>query len=219
MNLLDPLTQFLFDAAASPVTYLILAGMIIGDALIPMIPSESLVIGLASILTHQSPWLLAVLWIVTFIAAWAGDNVAYTIGRSRWLRDNRFTRQPQVKAVFDWSREMLQRRGGTIIIVGRFIPVARIAINMMSGAVSFGRRRFMLIVVVSSGLWSTYNVLIGAFAGNWFESNPILGIVIAIAIGMVLGPSVDWLLRNTVLRGMVSAKEAQRRAGGGESEV
>lgn len=216
MNFLDQLTQFLYDAAAAPLTYLILAGLIIGDAVVPMLPSESLVVGLASVLVHEQAAFLVVVWVVAFAAAWVGDNIAYTIGQTRLLSENRFTRQPQVKAVFDWSREMLEKRGSTIIIVGRFIPVARIAINMMSGAVHFGRRRFMLIVLISSGLWATYNVLIGAFAGAWFQQNPILGMGVAIVLGMILGPLVDWILRKTILRGSVSAKEAQRRAAAAE---
>jgi membrane-associated protein len=213
---MDQLTQFLYDAAVSPIAYLILGGLIIGDAVLPLLPSESLVVGLASVLVHEQAAFLLVLWVVSFAAAWIGDNIAYAIGQTKLLSDNRFTRQPQVRAVFDWSREMLEKRGSTIIVVGRFIPVARIAINMMSGAVRFGRGRFMGIVVISSGLWATYNVLIGAFAGHWFQEHPLLGMVVAIGLGMILGPVVDWILRKTVLRGTESAKAAQRRAAASE---
>lgn len=215
---MNQLTEFLLDAATSPITFLILAGLIIGDAVIPMLPSESIVVGLSSILVHDHPELLVVLALVAFAAAWVGDNIAYTIGTTHLVRDNRFTRQRQIKAVLDWSREMLYRRGSTIIIVGRFIPIARIAINLMAGAVGFGRKRFMLVVLISSALWSIYNVVIGAFAGQWFQANPILGMAVAIVLGMVLGPAVDWVLRKTILRGSESAKAAQRRAVAESSE-
>lgn len=212
MNLMDQLVQFLYGAAVSPIAYLVLAVLIIGDAVLPILPSESLVIGMSSVLVHTRPWFLLLVWAVSLCAAWVGDNLAYSLGRTRLLSENRFTRRPRVKAVLDWSRDMLERRGSTIIIVGRFIPVARIAVNMMAGAAGFGRRRFMTIVFISSGLWASYSVVIGALAGQWFHEHPILGVVIAVAFGMILGPAVDWVLRKTFLRGAVSAKDAQRRA-------
>lgn len=219
MEFLDQLTALIYNGATAPVTYLILAALIVGDALVPMLPSESLVIGLGSILVHERPAVLVALWLVTFAAAWVGDNLAYSVGQTRFISENRFMQRRRVQAVFAWARGQLERRGSTIIIVGRFIPVARIAINVTSGAVHFGRRRFMVITLVSSALWTIYAVVIGAFAGSWFESHPILGIVVAIAVGMVLGPLVDWILRHTVLRGTISAREAQRRAEHSEALV
>lgn len=198
--MLQQITDFILGAATSVWGYLGLVPFIIVDAVFPIVPSESLVISMASLLVHDHSGLLVVLFLVAASAAWVGDNIAYSIGASPLLHDNRLLRRPRVHRSFEWARKELFARGATLIIVGRFIPGVRIAINMMCGIVGYPRRRYMEIVSVSSSVWAAYCVLVGSLAGRWFEEHQLLGIVVAIAAGMVLGPIIDWLLRRTVLR-------------------
>ncbi len=201
--MLQQITEFILGATTSLWAYALLVLLIIGDAVIPAVPSESVVISMASVLVHSQPALLVVLFLVAAGGAWCGDNIAYSIGRSRWLSGSALWRRPKIAAGVDWAREELFRRGATFIIVGRFIPGVRIVINLVCGLVGYSRRRFMEVVVASSSLWALYCVLIGSLAGAWFRDNPLIGIAIAIVAGMVLGPLVDWLLRRTVLRAPV----------------
>ncbi|QGF24653.1 DedA family protein [Raineyella fluvialis] len=205
--MLHQITEFILGATTSVWAYLLLVVLILGDALVPVVPSESIVISMASLLVHAHPWLLVVLLLVTALSAWCGDNIAYSIGRSRWLAGSALWRRPRLARAVNWARAELFRRGATFIIVGRFIPGVRIAINLVCGVVGYSRRRYMEVVVVSSSLWALYCVLVGALAGAWFKSNPLIGIVVAIGAGMVLGPLVDWLLRRTILRGPVASAE------------
>jgi membrane protein DedA with SNARE-associated domain len=71
---------------------------------------------------------------------------------------------------------------------------------MMCGIVRYPRRRYMEIVAFSSSIWALYCVLVGSLAGRWFEEHQFLGILVAIGAGMVLGPTIDWVLRRTLLR-------------------
>lgn len=199
--MLQHITDFVLGASTSLWGYLALVPLIIGDALIPVVPSESVVISMASLLVHDHRGLLVVLFLVAGAAAWCGDNIAYALGRSRWLHDNRLLRRPRIAPALAWAHRELVARGATLIIVGRFIPGVRIAINVVCGVAGYPRVRYLKVVVVSSGLWALYCVLVGALAGAWFESHQVLGIGVAIAAGMVLGPVIDWLLRRTVLRG------------------
>ncbi|WOP18188.1 DedA family protein [Raineyella sp. LH-20] len=199
--MLHQLTEFILGATTSVWAYALLAVLIIGDALIPAVPSESVVISMASLLVHEHPWLLPLLFLVSAGAAWCGDNIAYSVGRSRWLSGSSLWQRPRIAGPFAWTRDELFRRGATFIIVGRFIPGVRIVINLVCGVVGYSRRRYMRVVVVSSSLWALYCVLIGSLAGAWFADNPLIGILVAIAAGMVLGPIIDWMLRRTVLRG------------------
>lgn len=198
--MLQQITDFILGAATSVWGYLALVPFIITDAVIPIVPSESIVISMASLLVHQHTGLLVVLFLVSASAAWVGDNIAYSIGASRFLHGNRVLQRPRIHRSFEWARRELFARGATLIIVGRFIPGVRIAINMMCGIVGYPRRRYMEIVSVSSSIWALYCVLVGSLAGRWFEEHQLWGIVVAIAAGMVLGPMIDWLLRRTVLR-------------------
>ena len=198
--MLHQITDFILGAATSVWGYLVLVPFIIVDAVIPIVPSESIVISMAALLVHGNRGLLVVLFLVSASAAWCGDNIAYSIGHSRVLHNHRLLRLPKVARAFEWSRKELFARGDTLIIVGRFIPGVRIAINMMCGVVGYPRRRYMQIVAFSSSIWALYCVVVGSLAGAWFEQHPLLGIAVAIAAGVVLGPMIDWVLRRTLLR-------------------
>lgn len=213
--MLHQITEFILGAATSVWGYLALVPFIITDAVIPIVPSESIVISMSSLLVHDHRGLLVVLFLVSAAAAWVGDNIAYTIGRTRLLHGNRLLQRPKVHKSFEWARKELFARGAAVIIVGRFIPGVRIAINIMCGVVEFPRKRYMEIVSVSSSLWALYSVLVGALAGSWFEEHQLLGIVVAIAAGMVLGPVIDWGLRKTFLRGTPTVAPTE---GSGEEE-
>ena len=193
------LTDTMLAAATSPWVYPVLVGFILIDAVIPIVPSESLVVALASLLIHQEPWLLIVLGVVSAAAAWVGDNLAYTIGRTAWLQAFAAA-GPRRERLFGWAREQLFRRGATLIIVGRFIPGARIAINMACGTVGFSQVRFRQMVAISSTLWAGWGVGIGALAGAWFAEHHLLGMTVAIVVGIALGTGIDALLRRIVLR-------------------
>lgn len=195
------LSDFILAASTSGWSYLGLAMFIILDAVVPIFPSESLVISMASVLVHDHRNLLVLLFLVSAAAAWVGDNIAFAIGRSRWLRRNLLLERPKLAAAFGWARRELVARGATVIIVGRFIPGVRIAINMVCGIVGYPRRRFMMVVTVSASLWSLYSVVVGMVAGNWFDEHKLLGVLVAVAVGIILGPVIDWALRKTVFRG------------------
>lgn len=211
--MLQQITDFILGAATSFWGYLALVPFIVADAVVPIVPSESIVISMASLLVHDHRGLLVVLFLVSAVSAWIGDNIAYTIGSTRWLHGNRLLQRPRLHRSFEWARRELLARGATVIIIGRFIPGVRIAINVMCGVVGFPRKRFMEIVSVSSSLWALYCVLVGALAGRWFEEHQLLGIVVAIGAGMLLGPVIDWALRRTFLRGAPTVEEVDMSGG------
>ncbi len=183
---------------------MILALLIIIDAVFPAVPSESIVISLSAIyITANWIW-IPLLFVISVAAAWLGDNIAYQIGTWEKLQDNALVKRPKIAKALEWSKDQLEERGATIIIVGRFIPGVRIAINVMCGVLKFPRRRYFGIVLASSSVWATYSCVIGAVAGAWFEEHKLVGVMVAVCLGVVLGPLVDWILRKTVLRGTSS---------------
>ncbi|XAS68007.1 DedA family protein [Micrococcaceae bacterium Sec5.7] len=191
---MQAINDFILAAAGQPwVLFLVLASCII-DGFFPPIPSESVVVGLAAVSATAdvpNPWLLI---LVAALGAFSGDNIAYLIGRrvgtGRW----RWMRGPRMQKAFDWAGRELRKRPASLILVARFVPIGRVAVNLTAGATGYAHMRFVGLTVLSASLWAGYSVGIGLFFGQWFESNHLLGAAIAIVCAIVLGIIVDLVI-------------------------
>jgi membrane protein DedA with SNARE-associated domain len=92
-----------------------------------------------------------------------------------------------------------------LILVARFIPIGRVAVNLTAGVTHYPHLRFVGLTVLSATLWAGYSVGIGLFFGQWFESNHFLGAVIAIVCAVGLGILVDLIINR--VRGKVPVVE------------
>lgn len=203
MHLFDALTEWLLVASASPIALLVVFVCTVIDSFFPPIPSESLVVSLASLSVSSGSPSLLVLGGVAATAAIVGDNLAYMIGRGIGTSRLRVLQRPRIVAALERARVGLRHRGAMVIVTGRFIPVGRVAINMAAGATGYPRRAFVGLSIVAGCLWAGYSLGIGVLAGQWVEDNPLLGTVIAIVGAMIIG----WLIES--VRGLV----VRRRAG------
>lgn len=190
----DAINAFIEAHSDEPWALLVIGVCTVIDGIFPPIPSESLVVGLAAISasTGMPPWWGLVL--VAAAAAWIGDNLAYLVGRAigtRWLT----RRFPRLLRALDRAEHQLEKRGAMIIIVARFIPGGRVAVNLTCGASGFVQRRFMVLTVISAVSWAAYSVGLGTVAGAWLHDNPILAATIGIAMAVVLGIGVDQVLQ------------------------
>jgi membrane protein DedA with SNARE-associated domain len=173
----------------SPQAYLILLGVCAGDAVLPALPSESAVIlaGILCVVGDLSlQWVLA----VAALGAFIGDNTSYAIGR--------FVGQPVRRRFFDgergrsaveWARGQLKRRGGTLVLVARFIPGGRTATTFTCGLTHFSWPRFAAFAALAAVLWALYGGLLGYFGGRMFHDRPWLALLVAfgIAFGLTIG--------------------------------
>ena len=171
------------------------------DGLLPPVPSESVVITLAAFgAASGSPHLFA-LGVVAAAGAFIGDNLTFGVARRSGLAGLRSSSRPKVRQSFLRAESELDRRGGLAIVVARYIPVGRVAVNVTAGAGTFSHRRFVLLSALAATSWAAYSVGIGALAGHWVEQNPLLGAVGGIALAGGLGLVVD-----RVLQGVKSAR-------------
>ncbi|WP_404384960.1 DedA family protein [Knoellia locipacati] len=165
------------------------------DALLPPVPSESVVITLAAFgAASGSPHLFA-LGVVAAAGAFIGDNLTFGVARRSGLAGLRSSSRPKVRESFLRAESELDRRGGLAIVVARYIPVGRVAVNVTAGAGTFSHRRFVLLTALAATSWAAYSVGIGALAGHWVEQNPLLGAVGGIALAGGLGLVVDRVLQ------------------------
>jgi membrane protein DedA with SNARE-associated domain len=189
---MQAINDFILAAAGQPwVLFLVLACCII-DGFFPPIPSESVVVGLAAVAATAQIPNPALLVATAAAGAFLGDNMAYLIGRrtgtSRW----RWMRGPRMQNAFLWAGRELRKRPASLILVARFVPIGRVAVNLTAGGTHYPRPRFVGLTVLSATLWAGYSVAIGLFFGQWFEHNHLLGAVIAILGAIVLGVLVDF---------------------------
>lgn len=191
---MQAINDFILAAAGQPwVLFLVLACCVI-DGFFPPIPSESVVVGLSAVSGSggmPNVWLLG---LMAAIGAFSGDNIAYLIGRRIGVQRWRWMRTQRMQGAFRWAGKELRRRAASLIMVARFIPIGRVAVNLTAGATHFPHRRFVAFTAMSAVLWASYSVVLGYFFGVWFEHNHLLGAVIAIVVAVILGVIIDRII-------------------------
>ena len=164
------------------------------DGVLPPLPSEGVLIGLAAVgaSTGTPHWLA--LFVAAAAGAWVGDNLAYLLGRHASL-DRLLERSGPGRRALAWARRHLDRRGAVIIVVGRWVPVGRAAVNLTAGATRYPQRRFMLFSFFSGVTWAAWSVGVGTLAGHWVQDNPLLAAVIGVGVALLVAFVIERLAR------------------------
>lgn len=185
------MTEMLLAAAGQPWIYAAVALACLVDGFFPPIPSESLVVGLASLGASQGGHGLWLLLAAAVVGAFAGDNLAYLLGRGMGTARFKWMRRPLMQRAFGKAGRELTLRPVSMLLVARFVPVARVAVNLTAGATGYRYGRFAAVSALSATLWGAYSVGIGALAGAWLRDYPVWGLVIAIVVAGALGLAID----------------------------
>lgn len=189
MRFYDAIQDAIVSHAGEWWTYLVTALLCWLDGFFPPLPSESIVIAMASLSsTHGGPVQLWLLIIMAMAGAWAGDNTAYWIGRKIPLE--KIFRGERGGKMLAKAHHLIHHKGPEVLLSGRFIPGYRIAINMVAGYVRLPYRRFMVIDFFATCLWAAFSVGIGLVAGSLFHDRPLLGIIVGVTLGLLVG----WLI-------------------------
>jgi len=185
------INDFILAAAGQPWVLILVFVCCVVDGFFPPVPSESVVVGLAAVAATAgipNPVLLAA---TAAAGAFLGDNIAYLIGRGAGTRRWAWMRGHRMQRAFRWAGTELRKRPASLILVARFVPIGRVAVNLTAGATNFPRSRFVGMTVLSALLWAAYSVAIGIFFGQWFEENHLLGVIVAVICAIGLGILVD----------------------------
>jgi len=134
---------------------------------------------------------LALIMVAAAAGAFVGDQVAYAIGQRIDVRRLPLLRQGRGRRTLLWAEQSLIRRGPSFILAARFIPVARVAVNVAAGALGYPRRRFMGLAAIGSVAWAGYSAIVGIGAGAWFMGHPVGAVVLGVGGGLLIGVLLD----------------------------
>ncbi len=208
-GLIDGLNAAALDLAGSPWVLVAIFALSAIDGFFPPVPAESVIVALAAISVSSAAGepSLVLLGVAAAVGALLGDNIAFYIGRAVGVERFDPEHRPRLARTVAWARRELDHRATMLILVGRHIPVGRIAVNMTAGATGFPHRRFLPISAIAGAIWATYAVLIGVLAGAWIEENPLVGALLAIAVASLLGYAVDRVVERRRSRRATAAPE------------
>ncbi|HEY5320656.1 MAG TPA: VTT domain-containing protein [Galbitalea sp.] len=198
-------TDFLLLMAASPWSYVVLAVLLIVDGFFPFVPGETLVVAMSVLSTTDHGPNLWIVLVTAIVSTTIGDAVAFVVGRRIGLTRWRWMRRPRIAKAFAWAGRSLNRRPAMLMLTAKFVPVGRVAVTMTAGATRFPVRRYIALAATASIIYTSYHVVVGFMAGTWLASNPVLGILAAIACVIVLGFLIDVGIR-------LVARSADRRS-------
>jgi membrane-associated protein len=182
----DAITELVEGAMGSPWVYVALCAFAAIDAFFPIVPSESLVVTAGVFAASGEPNLAGVI-VVAALGAFAGDHISYMFGRTAGGKVLRRAQPGSRKAAaFERGGKLLADRGGTILIVCRYIPGARTAVTLTAGAVRYPLRSFSFFDGIAASSWAAYSALIGYIGGAAFEDAPFKGLALGLGIALTV---------------------------------
>lgn len=193
MTVFDQLTDAL---SASSWAYALIFAVVAGDAVLPLLPGETIVVT-GGVLATSGDLNPVFVFLAAAVGAFTGDSACYWIGRKLGTRAaERFLRGERGKRTLDWAQNALERRGKTLIAVARFVPGGRTAVALTAGTTEYRWRTYALADVVGVSIWSAYNVGLGMIGGATFEHETWKGLLLAFGLaaasaGIIEG--VRWL--------------------------
>lgn len=169
------------------------------DGFFPVVPSESVLVALASVSGTAQTVSLWWVWLVGALGAVIGDQIAYALGRRIGLDRYRWMRSRSVQRAIGSARRALDGHGALVICTARYIPGGRVAVNFTAGATRYPRWRFSLLDAFAAVLWSAYSIGIARATAGWLDST-LLQITVAVVAAAVVGWIVDVLLKRLYSR-------------------
>lgn len=188
------------ELVSSPWLLPALLALVVGDAFLVVLPSETLVVALgAAWASTGSPSLLPVV-LVAAAGAIIGDGLCFAIGRRVGLDRWRWQRTGAVGRALARVRGAILTRTAVLVFTARYVPFARIAVNLAAGASGLPVRRFLPLSAAAGLAWAIYNVVVGAVVGAALAETPVLAIVLSVVVAIALGLAVDALVARAVRR-------------------
>jgi membrane-associated protein len=179
--------------------YLVIAALVFGETAVFLgfvLPGEIAAV-LGGVLASRGHLSLPLVIVIVVAAAISGPFIGYEIGKR--IGDRLFRARPlrRVRGGVDRTRVVLARRGGTAVLLGRFVAIVRALMPAAAGAAGVRYRTFTLYNVLGGLIWGVGYVLLGYAAGAAYAViEREVGTGLAIAIGVLVAAAIAvWLYR------------------------
>jgi membrane-associated protein len=141
-------------------------------------------------------WLLVPL---LFLAAFAGDQTGYFVGRR--AGEKFFTKENAKilkKSHVEKTHAFFEKYGGKTIILARFVPIVRTLAPVMAGTGKMSYKKFVSFNAIGAALWGIGITLLGYFLGKSIGAEKVdkylLPIIAVIFVASFIPPAIEWYL-------------------------
>ncbi|WP_052460339.1 DedA family protein [Microbacterium gorillae] len=200
------LVDELLSAVSGPWGLIAMSVLVFADAFLVVVPGEVAVtmLGAVAAVAERPP-----LWAVIGCAALAavlGDVCCYLVGRTVGLDRWRWLRGPRVSGAITWARGRLDSGAATVLFTARFVPFARLAVNLAAGATRLRWRKYLPLLLVAATAWAAYQAVIGAVVASLVPGMPVIAVLVSVAVAVGLGLVVDLVVTRRARRARPEAR-------------
>lgn len=199
------LDDLLATVATSPWALPLVFVLVFADSFLVVVPGEVAVTALGALAVSQGDPSLWAVVAVAAVAAVCGDASCYLVGRTIGLDRWRWMRSLRARSAFAWARARLERRAALVLFTARFVPFARLAVNLTAGASRVPAPRYLVIASCAAVAWAAYQAFVGAAVAALLPGGPVLAVVVSVALAVGIGVAIDALV----------ARRSRRRDAGG----
>ncbi|WP_203896520.1 DedA family protein, partial [Actinoplanes xinjiangensis] len=193
--------------------YLALFAFLAVDALVPVVPTQAVMITSGALTVYGNLELAAVI-AVGALGMFTGDAVAFLLGRSTGSRLSaltaRFTRNDEHESRARRAAERftrgLRQPGPLVVLLCRFVPGGRMASGYNAGRTGYPIRSFVGYDGAAALIWAAYGGLVGHLGGTAITQSAWRLFALAAVAAVIFG-AAGWAL---ALFGGQSGEAGQR---------
>ena len=178
----------------SPATYIAVASLVALDAVLPLAPSETLLVA-GGVLAADGELSLPLLGMAAVIGALVGHSVLYVLG-ARFgpaLRRRLFAGE-RARIGLEQASQALRERTW-LLIVSDFLPAGRTAAMFAAGGLGLPAARFYAFVIPGAFVWASFYLLLGVAGGSVFEVEGWRPLAVSIGAALAIGAAAETIHR------------------------
>jgi membrane-associated protein len=175
-----------------------------------ILPGDTLLLS-AGVLAATGKLDIVTTTLVICLAAVAGDNVGYEIGKR--LGPRLFRRKDGVifrKEYIDKAEAFYEKYGSKTMLVAHYIPIVRSFAPVTAGASNMNRKQFVIYNAIGDISWGVLITLFGYYVGSRIPGidKYIEPVLIGIIILFML-PTIYHIVKDPKIRGAIMSKFKQ----------
>lgn len=194
MNAMTSVMERLLSVAPIWVFLIVFLLVFLEDAIFVgfVIPGETAAVigGVAASQDHVN---VAYMCAVVVAAAVIGDSVGFEIGKHFGPRLLALKMLDKRRAKLDQARDLLARKGGSAVFLGRFVAFFRAVMPALAGMSRMPYPKFLTFNAIGGLVWGIGFVMLGFVAGNSYEkiaktvgTSATLIVVAVVIVGVIV---------------------------------